>query len=284
LGSTTGLTDSNGVVTESASYDSFGRTISSNLTTRYQYTGREYDEYTGLMFYRARFYDPQIGRFISEDPIGFAGGINLFDYVKSNPVLYRDPTGLRRCHPLVGAIVGGIIGATIGAVGGAVVGPVVGGVIGGAIGGSVGGTVGLAGGPVGSVTLGGAGSVGGAATGAAVGVIVGPIIGGVGGGILGSYIGERICSGGEDTFDKPCDKPYKPDNVIPFPGPRPTPAPMLPPPPPPSGRGPRCLSATISCFIWANGDDEKQERCMKAHNECVSNNLPVIYPNGVWVD
>jgi len=42
------MSDSNGIVTESASYDSFGRTISSNLTTRYQYTGREYDEYDGL--------------------------------------------------------------------------------------------------------------------------------------------------------------------------------------------------------------------------------------------
>jgi len=93
LGSTTGLTDSNGVVTESASYDSFGRTISSNLTTRYQYTGREYDEYTGLMFYRARFYDPQSGRFISEDPIGFKGGVNWYGYVKNNPIIFRDPSG-----------------------------------------------------------------------------------------------------------------------------------------------------------------------------------------------
>jgi len=94
LGSTTGLTDSNGVVTESASYDSFGRTISSNLTTRYQYTGREYDEYTGLMFYRARFYDPQIGRFISEDPIEFGGGINWYGYVNNKPVKHNDPRGL----------------------------------------------------------------------------------------------------------------------------------------------------------------------------------------------
>ena len=94
LGSTTGLTDSNGVVTESASYDSFGRTVSSNLTTRYQYTGREADEYTGLMFYRARFYDPQIGRFISEDPIGFRGGINWYSYVENNPIQKRDPFGL----------------------------------------------------------------------------------------------------------------------------------------------------------------------------------------------
>ena len=94
MGSTTGLTDSNGVVTESASYDSFGRTISSNLTTRYQYTGREYDEYTGLMFYRARFYDPQIGRFISEDPIRFEGGLDFYLYAENNPIRKKDPYGL----------------------------------------------------------------------------------------------------------------------------------------------------------------------------------------------
>jgi|GEM_PF-3352703 len=95
LGSTIGMSDSNGIVTESAIYDSFGNKITSNLTTRYQYTGREYDEYTGLMFYRARFYDPQIGRFTSEDPIGFEGGdVNLYGYVGNNPIKFNDPTGL----------------------------------------------------------------------------------------------------------------------------------------------------------------------------------------------
>jgi RHS repeat-associated protein len=89
------MSDSQGNITESATYDSFGRVITSNLTTRYQYTGREYDEYTGLMFYRARFYDPQIGRFISEDPIGFRGGdVNLFGYVKNNVINKIDPLGL----------------------------------------------------------------------------------------------------------------------------------------------------------------------------------------------
>jgi uncharacterized protein RhaS with RHS repeats len=66
------------------------------------------------MCYRARFYDPQIGRFTSEDPIGFAGGVNWYAYVKNNPILFRDPLGLQRCNPLVGSIVGGIIGGTIG--------------------------------------------------------------------------------------------------------------------------------------------------------------------------
>jgi RHS repeat-associated protein len=64
------------------------------MPTRYGYTGREQDEYTGLYYYRARFYDPQIGRFISEDPIGFRGGINWYAYVGNNPLGFTDPLGL----------------------------------------------------------------------------------------------------------------------------------------------------------------------------------------------
>jgi RHS repeat-associated protein len=63
------------------------------MPTRYGYTGREYDEYTGLMYYRARFYDPQIGRFISEDPIEFEGGINWYAYVDNDPINFIDPYG-----------------------------------------------------------------------------------------------------------------------------------------------------------------------------------------------
>jgi RHS repeat-associated protein len=94
LGSTVGLADQAGSITSQTIYDSFGN-ATGPLPTRYGYTGREYDEYTGLMYYRARFYDPQIGRFISEDPIGFGGGdINLYAYVGNNPINYKDPTGM----------------------------------------------------------------------------------------------------------------------------------------------------------------------------------------------
>ena len=59
-----------------------------------QFTGRESDG-TGLYFYRARYYDPAIGRFISEDPIGFDGGdVNLYAYVANDPVNLIDPSGL----------------------------------------------------------------------------------------------------------------------------------------------------------------------------------------------
>ena len=50
------------------------------------FTGREWDSETGLYYYRARYYDPRIGRFISEDPIRFRGGMNFYSYVLNNPV------------------------------------------------------------------------------------------------------------------------------------------------------------------------------------------------------
>ncbi|HKR23161.1 MAG TPA: RHS repeat-associated core domain-containing protein, partial [Pyrinomonadaceae bacterium] len=102
LGSTSALTDSTGAVVETLSYDSFGNNAGSTRT-RYTYTGRERDPDTGLLYYRARFYDPQIGRFMSEDPIGLAGGINPYAYVGNSPVNYIDPWGLqkRSCKVLI---------------------------------------------------------------------------------------------------------------------------------------------------------------------------------------
>jgi RHS repeat-associated protein len=58
-----------------------------------QYTGRENDG-TGLYYYRARYYDPLLKRFIAEDPIGTEGGINLYAYVRGDPVSLSDPYGL----------------------------------------------------------------------------------------------------------------------------------------------------------------------------------------------
>ncbi len=94
LGSTSGLADASGNLTEQTSYDSFGN-ATTNLSTRYQFTGREFDNFTGLHYYRARWYDGNLGRFISEDPIGFSGGdVNLYGYVGNNPQNWIDPIGL----------------------------------------------------------------------------------------------------------------------------------------------------------------------------------------------
>jgi RHS repeat-associated protein len=75
--------------------DSFGKVTASagSLVNPFQYTGREMDSETGLYYYRARYYDPTSGRFLSEDPAGWAGGNNFFRYAGNNSVLFNDPSG-----------------------------------------------------------------------------------------------------------------------------------------------------------------------------------------------
>ena len=58
-----------------------------------QYTGRENDD-TGLYYYRARYYDPALKRFITSDPIGLRGGLNTYAYVLNSPLRFVDPAGL----------------------------------------------------------------------------------------------------------------------------------------------------------------------------------------------
>jgi len=102
LGSTNGLTNTSGTLTASNNYDSFGNPTNLSFPSRYQFTGREYDSSSGLQYSRARFYDPKLGRFISEDPIGFAGGdVNLYGYVYNNPQNLTDPSGNAPILPVV---------------------------------------------------------------------------------------------------------------------------------------------------------------------------------------
>jgi RHS repeat-associated protein len=94
LGSTTALTGTTGKLIERVTYDAYGNSTGSTRT-RYGFTGRERDSLTSLLYYRARFYDLQLGRFISEDPIGFDGKQeNFYAYVANNPVSRKDPDGL----------------------------------------------------------------------------------------------------------------------------------------------------------------------------------------------
>jgi RHS repeat-associated protein len=102
LGSITGLGDGSGNVATTYKYDLFGKLSASTgtLVNPFQYTGRDYDPETGLRYYRARYYDSVIGRFISEDPIRFRGGIDFYAYTGNGPVTFIDPTGLKKCKDL----------------------------------------------------------------------------------------------------------------------------------------------------------------------------------------
>lgn len=132
LGSIVKTTDSAGTVTLTRTYDSFGIPSDGATTPGYAYTGREWDPETGLYYYRARYYDPKVGRFLGEDPLpiavpGFRGSsfgrrslpapaastlaslslvqqavqqalgldddVNRYTYVGDNPVNYVDPSG-----------------------------------------------------------------------------------------------------------------------------------------------------------------------------------------------
>jgi RHS repeat-associated protein len=96
LGSVTSLSSLTASVVDSYTYDSFGNvTASTNaLMNPFQYTGRDFDSETGLRYYRARYYEPQIGRFISEDPMRFGAGENFYSYADGSPTNFIDAFGL----------------------------------------------------------------------------------------------------------------------------------------------------------------------------------------------
>jgi RHS repeat-associated protein len=100
LGSITSLSNGAGALAQTYSFDSFGKTTpTGSLVNPFQYTSRELDTETNLYFYRARYYDPSAGRFLSEDPSATSGRENLFQYVGNNPLNLYDPSGLSQTKP-----------------------------------------------------------------------------------------------------------------------------------------------------------------------------------------
>ncbi len=94
LGSIAKTTSAVGAVVLTRRYDAWGNLDLGATTSGYAFTGREHDAETGLTYYRARYLDPKIGKFASEDPIGPFGGMNFYSYVDNDPVDFSDPSGL----------------------------------------------------------------------------------------------------------------------------------------------------------------------------------------------
>ena len=70
-----------------------GRSAAEVSLKRYRYTGKERDTETGLYYHGARYYAPWLARWASCDPVGLADGLNLYAYVRANPIQLTDPTG-----------------------------------------------------------------------------------------------------------------------------------------------------------------------------------------------
>jgi RHS repeat-associated protein len=103
IGSVTAITDDSGNLIERVSYDTFGmptftdssgETISSStIDNEYLFQGRRYDRETNLYYYRARYYDPIMGRFLQTDPMGYNDSMNLYQGFNMNPLNFVDPWG-----------------------------------------------------------------------------------------------------------------------------------------------------------------------------------------------
>jgi len=104
LGSPANLTKSVGIITSTYSYDAYGNlltTPASGDTNRYLFSTKEFDSRSGLYYFGARYYDPEIGRWLTQDPLGMVDGPNTYLYVNDNPVNLIDPDGLDEA-PIMG--------------------------------------------------------------------------------------------------------------------------------------------------------------------------------------
>jgi len=101
LGSVSSLSNTSGALAQTYTYDSFGKLTSSSgsLTNPFQYTARESESETGLYYYRARYYAPELGRFLTEDSARWAENGNFYAYAKNRPSYFRDPSGRLTIQP-----------------------------------------------------------------------------------------------------------------------------------------------------------------------------------------
>ncbi|OPY73987.1 MAG: tRNA(Glu)-specific nuclease WapA precursor [Syntrophorhabdus sp. PtaU1.Bin002] len=101
LGTPQKMTDSSGAIVWAATYDAFGKAMVTvnAIENNLRFPGQYYDQETGLHYNRHRYYDPKTGRYVTPDPIGLEGGINLYPYSLNSPVNRIDSLGLcdRKC-------------------------------------------------------------------------------------------------------------------------------------------------------------------------------------------
>ncbi|WP_367417981.1 RHS repeat domain-containing protein [Snodgrassella alvi] len=198
--------------------DAFGNSeldANNQITMNLRFPGQYYDEETGLSYNYFRDYDAKTGRYIQNDPIGLAGGVNTYGYVGANPLLYIDIFGLSYWDCILnkskkaydrGHEFGTKTGTALGAAAGGAIGMVVGGGLSGA-----GCTMVLP--VVGTVGCGASGAAMGGAAGATAGAIVGGTMGptAIGGfkGIAGGLAGIVSWSSSDDGGEKYCEETEK---------------------------------------------------------------------------
>ena len=98
MGNVVLTTDSSGDITSTHRYTPFGRPITStgSYQPRFGYSSKEYDSETGLNYYGYRYLAVNQGRWLNRDPIGEAGGLNLYQFVRNSATRYLDPFGLKK--------------------------------------------------------------------------------------------------------------------------------------------------------------------------------------------
>jgi len=208
------VTDASGAEVEQIEYSPYGQTVKQTGTdvVDHKFTGYEEDDETGLYYARARYYDAQLGRFITADPTiqhpFDPQDFNRYAYARNNPINFIDPSGYGWLSSLIGAIVGAIVtvltgglGAPLaGALGGMVGGALSGGLNGGWSGALVGAGLGFVGGAIGGFAASSGWElatygflIGGAAFSYATGGLDGLASFGVG--LAGGYIGNQLGQG-----------------------------------------------------------------------------------------